>query len=448
LFTEIRLRNFKCYADSGPIPLRPLTVLVGPNNAGKSTILQAILMLKQTYEDRDPSEALVTSGPYVDLGGYFDILRGGEEARSRRISIYLRGDPGLRPIREISARGATRELPIGDRLEVSFSFDRRKNEINLVHSLIAVGKDPLIEVRRRGKLLEAVSLPAIIKQHTEVSLVHFMPTLQPRGVPPKDRKRVDRVLSEVASTQAQTHVWEHIFEETRHIMPLRAAIPRYNILGEMAPSEVGAGGENLLRVLRNEEKVEGTQSTLLDLVEKALRNQFHMLQRIRFKRMDPAGILRSLLGDEFRGFRGVNVANMGAGISQVLPILVGAVSTPSGGVLLIEQPEIHLHPRAQADLVDTLIDALRRRGRRQFIVETHSEHLLLRVRRRIAEGKLEPSQVGVIFVEKSGVSSKVRFLEPTSRGHFNDWPEGFFDTGYAEALALVEAGSHNVKSAR
>ncbi|MGH2660135.1 MAG: AAA family ATPase, partial [Actinomycetota bacterium] len=87
MFTELILKNFKCYRDTGPVRLKPLTLLIGPNNAGKSTLLQAILMMKQTYEDRDVGEPLITSGPFVDLGAFQDILRGGRQASRRTLYI-------------------------------------------------------------------------------------------------------------------------------------------------------------------------------------------------------------------------------------------------------------------------------------------------------------------------------------------------------------------------
>ena len=75
---------------------------------------------------------------------------------------------------------------------------------------------------------------------------------------------------------------------------------------------------------------------------------------------------------------------------------------------------------------------------RQVIVETHSEHLVLRVRRRIAEGTIDPNDVSILYVEKQGAESKVRRLDINKRGHFDDWPEGF-DEAYQEAMALAMA---------
>ncbi|MBI1832856.1 MAG: DUF3696 domain-containing protein, partial [Planctomycetes bacterium] len=149
---------------------------------------------------------------------------------------------------------------------------------------------------------------------------------------------------------------------------------------------------------------------------------------------------RMLLGDEWRGPANINIAGMGEGVSQILPIIACTLFGARDDCLLVEQPEIHLHPALQAELGDLFID-VSQNGHRQILVETHSEHLVLRIRRRIAEGKLSPDQVAILFVEKQGGESTVRRLDLNCRGHFSDWPKGFFDEAYQEAMALAEAAS-------
>src|SRR5437588_10563344 len=89
MFNSIRLRNFKCYKDSGDVPLRPLTVIIGRNNSGKSTILHALLLLKQSLEDPSGNASMVTAGPLVDMGGWYDILHGAGQTSEKTISISL-----------------------------------------------------------------------------------------------------------------------------------------------------------------------------------------------------------------------------------------------------------------------------------------------------------------------------------------------------------------------
>jgi predicted ATPase len=148
-------------------------------------------------------------------------------------------------------------------------------------------------------------------------------------------------------------------------------------------------------------------------------------------------MVRALVGIDRGTRREVNLAAMGSGVSQIVPVVVQTVLTPSGGCLVVEQPEIHLHPAAQATLADLFVENLTHG--RQYIIETHSEHLLLRLRRRIADRSVKPESVRVLAVERKDGWTVINQLELSQNGHFKEWPAGFFDEGYQEALALAQA---------
>jgi predicted ATPase len=164
-----------------------------------------------------------------------------------------------------------------------------------------------------------------------------------------------------------------------------------------------------------------------------------MLQRIHLDRLDRAKTVVSLRGDERGGPKGINLASMGKGFSQVLPILTGVLGGNFDDCVLIEQPELHLHPRLQAELGDLFVDQLMHGWIHQFIIETHSEHLLLRIRRRVAEREIPAEMVGVLVVEREGSKTNVTPLSMKPDGYFDNWPKGFFEEGVKEAYALASA---------
>ena len=153
------------------------------------------------------------------------------------------------------------------------------------------------------------------------------------------------------------------------------------------------------------------------------------------KAQDPQfeGLYSIRLVDEATG-TDVGLADVGFGVSQVLPILVQC-ALPASECVVIEQPEIHLNPRLQATLGGIIGHAAAQTGK-QFILETHSEHILLRLQRLIRTGVLTKDQVGVYFVSKERSGSAVMELELAGNGDLLDaWPDGFFDDTYRELFS-------------
>lgn len=134
----------------------------------------------------------------------------------------------------------------------------------------------------------------------------------------------------------------------------------------------------------------------------------------------------------------VMLTDVGFGLSQVLPVLVLCYYVPEGSIILLEQPEIHLHPAVQAELADVLIDAVKTR-KLQIVIESHSEHLLRRLQRRIAEEKYAKEDAALYFCEMRDGASHLTPLELDEYGNIRNWPNEFFGDDFGEMAAMTRA---------
>jgi predicted ATPase len=131
----------------------------------------------------------------------------------------------------------------------------------------------------------------------------------------------------------------------------------------------------------------------------------------------------------------VSHRDVGIGISQVIPILVSCYGL-SDALVAIEQPEIHLHPRLQAELGSVFAESIKPPYNNRFILETHSEHLMLRLQKLIRQGQLSPEDVSVIYVDCSSEGSQCLELRLDEEGDFIDeWPDGFFEDDFREIFS-------------
>lgn len=134
----------------------------------------------------------------------------------------------------------------------------------------------------------------------------------------------------------------------------------------------------------------------------------------------------------------VLITDVGFGVSQILPVLTLCYYVPEGSTLLIEQPEIHLHPNVQAGLADVFVDAIKKRNI-QIILESHSEHLLRRLQRRIAEEKILGKEVSLYFCENNKNESELLGLDLDIFGNITNWPKNFFGDEMGEFSAINNA---------
>jgi predicted ATPase len=213
-----------------------------------------------------------------------------------------------------------------------------------------------------------------------------------------------------------------------YIRPLRAYPERLYIFSEITGEQVGQTGKMIANTLYKSPQV-------LDAVNKQLE-LFDLGYEIKISNFkdeetsDLSDVFAIRLIDKYTGVN-VSLLDVGFGISQILPVIIQSVLSRNQ-TIVIEQPEIHIHPRLQAQLGSLLAESVKSFSNR-FIIETHSEHLLLRLQKLIRKGELTTEDISVIYVDRDSDGSKCLQLRLDSDGDFIDeWPNGFFDEGFNE----------------
>lgn len=214
-----------------------------------------------------------------------------------------------------------------------------------------------------------------------------------------------------------------------YIGPLRNYPERLYIFSGNTGEQVGQSGKMIAHILYKKPDVLNAVNRQLELFELG-----YEIKITSFKDEDTSDLSDVFAIRLIDKYTKVNVSLMdvGFGISQILPVIIQSVLSHNK-TIIIEQPEIHIHPRLQAQLGSLLAESIKSPFGNQFIIETHSEHLLLRLQKLIRKGELTKEDISIIYVDRDSNGSKCLELRLDSEGDFIDeWPNGFFDEGFNE----------------
>lgn len=435
IFRKLRAQNFNGFADTGTLDFGELNLFLGPNSAGKSSLLHVLVLLKQTFEDPNPENRLITDGGLLELGSFTDVLFRHDVNSSLCIDLGF----GSAAMEHAYVYPRVQPMKAPDSFSLELSASQRAKRIFLKNfSLYKNGDGEMVHASfsSSGVLKTFKSPVDLPKRGVSINFYHFVPTIFWTG-------RVGPKASETTISFLNSLIWfrevcRTVFSSLIYLQPIRTPIKTmYRVTGE-SPVSVGATGEDLLGVLYRDEKArKRARRRLLEHLNYWLYDKFGLVRDIQLEPLTKAKTLYALTGRDSKTGTPVNLAAVGFGVSQVAPIIVQGFLSPPNSCLLIEQPEIHLHPAAQAELGDLFID-FTGEGKQLFI-ETHSQYLLYRVQRRIAEGEFDARKVRVFFVSRTEQGSKIENLNLDDRGRIANWPPGFFEEGYVETAATAEA---------
>jgi hypothetical protein len=409
---KILLKNVRSFCKPDPIPLKPLTLLVGENSTGKTTFLS---MLAHASQSEFPSIRPNFSAPPFDLGPFDSIatFRGGRggrsdtfsvgftleeaEGQSREVMATYSDHKGQPQLVEITAKGRSGELkfrfdevrqsaklslrpPSGERADLDMDFSKYVLGDYAVQYLLRAGIiDSVQKDSPNASMLTQFAtreLPYLLRGGGK-SVLAFAPV----------RTRPRRTFDETASD---------FDPEGDHIFVLLARLWQ-----EQASPETHRVFDDLKKF--------GEESTLFKRID---------VRRLGRKPSDPFQILVAMGGPA------ANLLDVGYGVSQVLPIVGQSVLTAHPGLLLLQQPEIHLHPRAQAAL-GSFFARLVASKKKELVVETHSDYLIDRIRSEVAQGTIQATDVLILFFDKRQIETKVYEISVDEKGNIQNAPKTY-----------------------
>lgn len=375
MIRELHISSFKCF-ETLALPLRPLTLLSGENGGGKSSVIQALVLLAQTIQSREWERSLAFDTPELSLGSVADVLNHQNARRQLRLGVATSTDRVMWTFQAPDRRALSMELQDVD--------------VNGVRHEVAGRSEPV----RWLLPADLGQIPAGVEALRRLNWITAERTGPRELLPLRDRDEHVRVghRGELAAGMLYWHESADVDAKL-----CRAGFPAmlfHQVRARM--QEVFPGCDIDVK------SIEGVNAVAL---------RFRLDSRSEFHRPQ----------------------NVGFGLSQLFPIIVALLAAKLGDVLLIENPEVHLHPRAQQMIGEFV--ALSATTGVQVVLETHSDHVLNGIRLAVKKQTIAPDQVAIHFFQARQDEPR-RPLSPVidADGRLDAWPEGFFDQ-FDSALA-------------
>lgn len=497
MLNNITLENFKGFKKLDNLKVKPITVLCGTNSCGKTSILQSILLLKQTLESKNPNQTLLLNGRFVKLGYFKDLIYQKDISNEVTFDLCFNISPDIYKVRE------TRRPPIDFLLRDIIGRKYRENKnseflIDYKATLRTTSNEKIKESEYLKSLkVEVVCIKIIEKTQGEEDVVatiniryqkNDIYEINWENIPDRFRGRdnnknqgcgameikfanlfpvIMKPLDEKKRNTADFNfvmyrlndLFQIIFHSYTYIGPLRGEPEREYIYRDEIV-EIGNKGENAAYLFLAEKdnavknhffydaKSDSFEKERETDLKSSVNRWFDLMKIKDFEAKILNKIIYLNLSASSYDATEVGIADVGFGVSQIFPIVLEGLRMDKGNTLLLEQPEIHLHPNLQMQLSDYFI-SLALSGK-NIIAETHSDHIINRLVRRIVEDEnhnlkeligiyfIKPSEEGAIFEEVS--------IDET-KGIIN-WPSDFFDQTANEQMRIMQAGIKKRKKSK
>lgn len=453
MLTRLKLRNFKSWQDTGDLLLHPITGLFGANSSGKTSLLQALLLLKQTTDSPDRSLVFHFGGSstQIDLGDFRSVVYDHDTDNEIEASFNWHA---LKPLKVVDVKGDNGEVlssnHLGFTIVAGQSGKARIPRLAVKEMRYQVNEAEFGMLRsvRQGGTRKGHNYK-LFSRNVEFQFTRSRPgRAWPLPVPFKCYGFPDEVRAYFQNAGFLSDLelaFEDCFRNVYYLGPLRAYPERQYIWAGERPVDVGESGQSVVEALLAAE--DRKHSISLGRGRRRLPLQVYIGQWLRKLglvhdfRVESVGAGSQMFQVKIRktpSAEEVLITDVGFGVSQILPVLVLCFYVPEGSTIILEQPEIHLHPAVQSGLADVLIDAWNKR-KVQILLESHSEHLLRRLQRRVAEENVAKEDIGLFFCNADSGASTITGLKLDMFGNIINWPNNFFGDEFGEIAAMAEA---------
>lgn len=429
---RIALQNFKCFKEL-EVDLSKITLLTGANSSGKSSLLYGILA---PFQSREFPLYLSPNGKYVNMGDFIELSFGNSTTHQIGLDIsVVDSDSERYDFKTNWEIDPSNSLPRLSHLSVTASYFTLKitsDDLNRQH-IVELVVDYQERTSIRNRELSEVLLELVLATTEEPLLSPFdqISCFQVDQLYQLDKENIASTTSRLLKVlRLLSQVIEDLDQDINFVGSFRHQPDRTYYQKAKSDDKVGRFGEGYIdQILEWEHKNADQFGQLTEIV-----GELELLQTMRSNKL-PGGRFELRVQVQNKG-PWCSLADVGFGISQFLPIIVADLQLSHDSTLLVAQPEMHLHPKIQASLGDYFVRRVKQDNKR-YIVETHSEYLLNRIRLLIVKGEIAPQEVAVYYFINGAEGTTSHQIEFTTDGRILGAPNDFFDTYMMDVMDIA-----------